>query len=528
MKNAPLRNATDRRPALGLAALVIFHSSFFIGSAAPLDIAPLQAQLTNGQPAAVVEQLAKALESDPDNPRLLYNHAVAAYAAGRYDDALLSLDRAESFGNAKLLRKVKFQKGNAEFRVGLAAKKTNLDETIARWRESLQHYANALKESDDPTAKSNFEFVRKQLLQLLLDDAKRNQAEAKQPALNTTQKVERLRNAFEKFQQAVEIAPESPEAQQGEQESRDELAGALAKEGTRKTLTQRMVNPGRFEAPIPRLDHKEIEEGVAMLEDAKALKPEDKGIEDMLEHGKDKLALALTQHAINLMAMEPQMPWVKERLAVLRMAKEQTEKALDKVPKHQRAQETLDEANRRLAKLMEEVADQLAEQSEVSNLEQQTQQLTQALDFYQQSQELQPQNEKIPPKAQRTQERLERALDKLAEKLMNSPGPKESMEAKVGRLEGAEQALNQLQGLKPSEQTAQKAEQVGKELEGLRGEMAKQMGKDGQPQPMPGPGQQMAQQLQQSGVPLDSPPKVNTPGAKGQYNSTLMNKGQDY
>lgn len=501
---------------------------FFILRAAPLDLAPVQAQLTNGQPAQAFATLSAALTNAPDDPRLLYNHAVAAYASGRYEDALLSLDRAESLGKGALVQRVKFQKGNAEFRLGLAARKANLEETISRWRDSLRNYAEALKETDAPDTQANFEFVRQQLLRLLLDEGKKNLDAAQNPGLAPVQKIDQLRGGFEKFQQAAELAPESPEAQAGEKNAREQLAQALAKEGTRKTLTQRMVSPSRFEAPIPRLDHKEIEEGVAMLEDAHQLKPKDQDIGDMLEMGKDRLADALAQHAQNLMMLEPNMPWPKERLAVLRMAKEKAEEALDKRPQHQHAQATLDEANRRLARLMEELGDQLALQSEVSNLEQQTQQLTQALDFYQQSQELQPQNQNLPPKTQRTQQKLEQALDKLADKLMKDGGDKESMESKAARLEGAEQALNQLQGLKPSEQTAQKAEQVGKQLGELREQLAQQEGKDGQPQQQPGPGQQQAQQLQNQGVPLDSPPKVNTPGTKGKFNSAAMNKGQDY
>lgn len=526
-----LQSGARKQP--GSFARLLFHfacliAPIFIARSAPLDLAPVQAQLTNGQPAQALATLAAALTSAPDDPRLLYNHAVAAYAAGRYEDALLSLDRAESLGKGSLVQRVKFQKGNAEFRLGLAARKANLEETISRWRDSLRSYAEALKETDATDTKANFEFVRQQLLRLLLDEGRKNVEAAQNPGLAPVQKIDQLRGGFEKFQQAAELAPESPEAQAGEKNAREQLAQALAKEGTRKTLTQRMVSPSRFEAPIPRLDHKEIEEGVAMLEDAHQLKPKDQDITDMLEMGKDRLADALAQHAQNLMMLEPNMPWPKERLAVLRMAKEKAEEALDKRPQHQHAQATLDEANRRLAKLMEDLGDQLAMQSEVSNLEQQTQQLTQALDFYQQSQELQPQNQNLPPKTQRTQQKLEQALDKLADKLMKDGGNKESMESKAARLEGAEQALNQLQGLKPSEQTAQKAEQVGKQLGELREQLAQQEGKDGQPQSQPGQGQQQAQQLQNQGVPLDSPPKVNTPGTKGKFNSAAMNKGQDY
>lgn len=496
-------------------------------AAASLDLLALQSQVTNGQPAQALERLAAALEQDPDNARLLYNHAVAAYAAGRFEEALLSLDRAESHGSAKLIRRAKFQKGNAEYRLGVEARKANLDETIARWREAIRHYADVLKERDDADTNANFEFVRRQLLELLLAEAKKSLQAAQTPSQTLGQKLEQLRSSFDKFQEAKEVAPESQEAQQGEQQAREQLAQTLAREGTRKTLSNRLVQPGRFEAPIPRPDYKEIEEGVAMLEDAQQLKPDDKAIEQALKQGKDRLADALTLHAQILMAQEPNMPWPKERLAILRMAKEQTEKALDKVPQHQRAQQTLDEANRRLANLMEELADQLAFQAEMSNLEMQTQQLTQALDFYQQSQELQPQNQRIPPKAERTQERLEQALDQLADKLMKLPGQQESLEGKAARLEGAQQSLDQLQGLNPSERTAQRAEQVGKELGDVRDQLAQQPGQDGQPMSAPG-GQQMAQQMHQFGMPIDAPPRVNTPGMKGEFNSNLMNKKQDY
>ena len=79
------------------------------------------------------------------------------------------------------------------------------------------------------------------------------------------------------------------------------------------------------------------------------------------------------------------MPWPNERLAILRMAKEQVEKALDKVPDHQPAKETLAEVDRRLANVMEERADELAQQSENAGLEQKTQELSQSLDLYQQA-----------------------------------------------------------------------------------------------------------------------------------------------
>lgn len=495
-------------------------------ASAALDVKPLQSLIASGRAPEALKELAAALERDPDNPRLLYDVGVAAYAAGEYEEALVALDRAEALGGKSLARKAQFQKGNAEFKLGEATQRSNLEETISRWRESLRQFTTLLRQTDDPEAKANFEFVRRRLMDVLLADAKRNLDEARRPNAPLAQKLEKLRNAFERYTAARETDPESPEAQTGEQASRDELADALMKEGTRKSQTTRLVQPRSNEAPIPRPDFKEIEEGVAMLEDAAQLKPKDPEIQEALDQGIQRLADALTFNARILMAQELQMPWPKEKLAVLRMAKEQVEKALDKVPEHQPAQETLEAVNRRLAQVMEDQADQLADQADQQSLELKTQMLSQALDFFQQAGELQPQQQELKQKAEKTQDRLEEALSRLADRLMQQPR-NESMEQEAARLEGAEQALSQLQGLDPSEGTEQKLQQVGEKLDAVRQKLAEQ-GK----LPMPNPGGQQPQLAQQPqgpmGPPMDAPPKVNTPGAKGAWQSPLMNRAQDY
>ena len=496
---------------------------------APPDIVPIQQLVNQGKAQEAVDRLTALLEKDPDNGRLLYDLGVAAYAAGKFDDALIALDHAEQVGGAAIASRVRFQKGNAEFRMGAAARTANLDETVTRWKESLHHFADSLKSAEDPQARRNFEFVRRHLLDLLLADGRRNMEAAKDPVNSPTQKIDKLRNAFEKFTDAKEIAPSDPDAAAGESDSREQLANALAREGTRKTQSTRLVSPKPTEAPIPRPDFKEIEEGVAMLEDATQLKPKDEAIKQALEDGKRRLADALTFHARTLMIQEQQMPWPNEKLAVLRMAREQVEKALDKVPDHQPAKDTLEAINQRLAEVMEERGDELAQQSEQANLEQQAQWLGQSLDFYQQAGDLKPKESRLPQKAAATQKKLEDALSKLGERLSKDPGGKESLEAKAARLEGAEQALDELQGLHPSKETGDKAEEVGKKLDQVRQQLSEQAQK-GQPQPQPGgkqPNGQMDPQ-QNQGPPIDAPPRINTPGAKGRWSSKEMMKKQDY
>ncbi len=157
--------------------------------------------------------------------------------------------------------------------------------------------------------------------------------------------------------------------------------------------------------------------------------------------------------------------------------------------------------------------------------------MSEALDHFQQASGLQPQQQQLPQKAQKTQERLEQALEQLGDKLMKKPGEQESPEGEVTRLEGAEQALNELQGLKPSEKTAKKSEQVGKELGEARQKMAQRSKKPGEEE---GEGQSGKKpngppQNNLQSMPMDAPPRLDTPGVKGPYQSPAMNRNlRDY
>jgi tetratricopeptide (TPR) repeat protein len=266
-----------------------------------------------------------------------------------------------------------------------------------------------------------------------------------------------------------------------------------------------------------------------MLEDADRLTPKDPQIEKDLAEAKQKLADADVQRAQRYMELEERTPWTREKLAVLRMGRELTEKALDQVPNYQPAEQTRDEINKRLAQIHEDEADALREQAQQMNLEQQSMALSQALDHLQQANELQPNQPQLPPKIKDTEQRLANSLEKLADRLMQDPQFKESMEQQMARLEGADQALNELMGLKPSPETQKKSEQVGEKLDGLRQKAAEKGQKPGQQgQPMPMPGGQMGQMPFQMGPPMDQRPRINTPGSKGEWNSKAMNSGKDY
>lgn len=479
-----------------------------------LELEELQ-RAVREHPAAAAATLSAAVEKSPDNPFLLYNHAVAAYAAGHFDDALVSLDRVENLGNPDLARRAKFQKGNAEYQAGAAARDANLDETIYRWKQSLENYSGLLKlQPNDQRARANFLLVQKQLLALVLAEARKNREEAQRAADTPPRKLEFLRNSHDKYTEATQIDSQQAEAKSGEQETRHELAQELAKQGWQKAAAPLQFKQNPREPSLPDIDTRQLSEGLGMLQEAHELEPQSTDVARKLDLAKDRFADAQTEKARTYMTIEQNVAWVREKLAILRMAREIVEKALEQRPQHQNAQRTLEEINKRLAQIHEDEADQLNQLADGSpNVEQQSSQLSEALDHLQQAQELAPKKASLPPKAQQTQEKLAQALEKMGDKLMNKPGTEESLEQAVSRLEGAQQAFDQLMGLKPSDKTKAKGEQVGKELEGLRGQMAEKGKQPGQnPGDQPGPPMPAPGQVAQQGIPLDMRPRLNQAG----------------
>jgi hypothetical protein len=279
------------------------------------------------------------------------------------------------------------------------------------------------------------------------------------------------------------------------------------------------------------VDASKLEQGISQLEESQQLRPGDPQVDEALKKAKDRLADAKVKQAETFLALEEQIPITKEKLALLRMAREQIDHALEQSPQHQEAQRTGEEIDRRMAQVHEDEGDFQEQQAAFSQPEQQAMQLSQALDHFQQASELRPNQPQLQAKQEKAQQKLAQTLDKLADKLMQSPAGQEPTEAKAARLEGAEQALNELQAIQPSDRTSQRAEQVGKELDGLRQMLADKSKEpsespgQGDPkngaQPIPAPPQWMT-------PPLDGPPRINQPGNKGQAPKSAGRNIRDY
>ena len=432
---------------------------------AVLKMEPFEQLIQQGKPEEAMALLAKELARRPSNLRLLYNYGVAAYAAKRYDEALLSFDRVEASGGGTLVEKARTQKGNAEFHLGLDAKGSNLDETIERWKTSLAHYRAVLKDSaGDVMAKTNHDIVEKLLMDLLLKSAQKHMDNAHQSWMNGEPKIEELRQAMEKFQEAVRVDEKNEPAQQGEKQARQELARELAKVGEKQAQRKPDQN---LEWQV-----KEMEKGVNKLEDANRLLPEDKPIEQKLDQARQNLADALTELAKKEIAQAKSSQWDNEKFKKLDQAVENTEKALAQKPEHQEAQQTMEEAKAELAKLHEQRGDKEVKEASWSQLQPAANKLQAALEDYKESNELK-ESAPVQAKAIETEKKLEDTLQKLADKMMQDPA-KETLDERAARFETAQQALQDLEQLNPSEKTENQLDEATRKLAETREQLAEQ------------------------------------------------------
>lgn len=122
-----------------------------------------------GQYAAAQAEYQKLLREKPDDSRLSYNAATAAYKRGDLTNAVLGFENALATQDLKLQQKAYYNLGNSQFQLG--DKAAAPEEKIAHWEESLKHFGSALQlQPEDSDAKHNQAFVQR-----LLEELKKQQ-----------------------------------------------------------------------------------------------------------------------------------------------------------------------------------------------------------------------------------------------------------------------------------------------------------------------------------------------------------------
>lgn len=140
--------------------------------------AKAQRQYKAGDYDRALSTYQELLGKSPNDPRLHYNAAAAAYQAGKFDLALKEFQAAAATPDLDLQQQAFYNLGNSEYRLGESA--PNPQEKIAIWEQAVQHYEAALKlNASDKDAEFNRAFVQKKLEELKQQQQEQNKNQKK-------------------------------------------------------------------------------------------------------------------------------------------------------------------------------------------------------------------------------------------------------------------------------------------------------------------------------------------------------------
>jgi tetratricopeptide (TPR) repeat protein len=315
-------------------------------------------------------ELERGLEALPEHDRLLYNRAVLEYADGNFEDAAFYFGEVCAHtGDDALFARASAQLGNAYIRLGeqaLAGERVR--EAVASWHRARSFYETARRQDpDNELAAENAALAEEELFGLLVDQADLAIGEASvdpdDPSFSQAA-LDALKTAYEWLDDADRVRPDSP-------------AVASRRAEVIRGLTGLMVDLGdehmdRALAFIERNQWgaagKRAEGAVKAFQDALSFSPDDARVQRKLEEAKALLARILNE--LGEQIMENAFRVSQNRNAhpmhephLLKQALDHFEKALGHDPEHEQARRNRDQALERLAQLHEERGDQAAEQA---------------------------------------------------------------------------------------------------------------------------------------------------------------------
>ncbi len=116
-----------------------------------------------------------ALQKDPDNAVLHYNHGTAVYKNNLYDQAIASFDKALQSSDLVLQERAYYNRGNAQFRKGEESLQVEPGRTISSWENAITSYRAALElQPDNSKARANLDLVEQKLEELRQQQKQQN------------------------------------------------------------------------------------------------------------------------------------------------------------------------------------------------------------------------------------------------------------------------------------------------------------------------------------------------------------------
>ena len=445
------------------------------------DLEQARTWLKQNEPEKARQELRTLSTQTPGDPWLLYDSAVAAYAAHNFQEAdQIWQELASRELPNKLRDKVWMQVGNASFRLGEAV--GNAEDALPPWESSREAYRIVLaSKPKDSTVAHNLQVVETRLAKLHAELAQRLLKEAEKKPLQ--QNIEKLQAALDHQRSAQELAPHD------EQYKKDVTATErlLAKKMTEKAAQEEKRADNTLTNPAAQdWDRKQAEEhlksALADFQEAKALDAQNPEPAQGEKRVEEKLAHLLAQQGRHLQEQAQAKAEHNPDQAV-----EHYEKALDKfqealtfAPTHEDAQSGEKEVKEALEKLHIHEGDKLAETGRKQiprRPDEAAEKMMNALEHYQEARALNPENPSLPPKIEALQKELPNLLVKVGqgEQQQAVKAEPQSAERAVAHLEKAATSFEMAQQLDKSNQPAQQGEEeVQKDLARLRTLLAQQ------------------------------------------------------
>ncbi len=439
-------------------------------------------ELLKRNAAEAAKRLAERLANHPDDPWLLYNAGVAAYAAKDYAKADEAWQQLSTLEVPDALRaQVWLHLGNVSYRIVQPHIEKEPDIALARLEQSREAFRVALAfGKKNKVAEQNLRFVEAELEKIYARLAKRLADEAKREKW-VPKAVEKLEAALTYAQQAQVLNEKSEQRQQEKQDIEKALASKLDERAAREERTADQRNPSNDWERRDAQEH--LQNALTDFQQAQSLDPEDqtakKGeqrVEDKLANLFDKAGRKDQQEARQLADNRPQQAVEKFEEAL-----ENFQGALGIQPEHADAQAGEKEVREELEQLHLQHGDKLAQQGEQQlqrNPQQAAANLTNALENFQAAQSLDPQNAEIQPRIDKVEEMLPDLLTRLGQQQQRQGEQAEQRnqdENAVANYERAENSFSQAQSMEPGNEEAKRGQQqVQEALARLRQEMAQQ------------------------------------------------------
>jgi len=445
----------------------------------PLDSA--RTLLREGQVAKAAEAVNVALGTKPGDPWLLYDTAVAAYAAKDYAKADEIWEQlAGTALPPGLIDHVWTQIGNVSYRLVQDQYSKEPDMAVSGLEQSREAFRVALShDKKSKIAKENLALVEKELEKIYAQLAQRLVSEAKKET-QLERSIEKLEAALNYQQSSDALAPKDAAHEQATKEIERMLA---EKFDTKAAKSEEQASRADQNNEWQRQQAKEqLETALADFRQAETYDQQDQTarngeqrVEQKLADLLDKAGRQKQQEARNEARYNPQAALDRYDTAL-----QDFQQAQEMKPDHQDAREGEHEVKQEMEKIHLDQGDRqqlAAEQQAKHQPEQAAGQMLGALEHFEQARDLHPDSKEIQDRIDRVQQELPDLLMAMAKREQQEAAQAEpkSPENAVAHLERAETALDKAEQADPKNQQAQAMQQqVQSDLARLRQQLAQQ------------------------------------------------------